>query len=95
MVLHIREEHLDEAVSGLQDRLEGRARVAPVQELMDLGFFGTVTDRLRQRIGNVIVLPLGEELVWWEGYGMPDFRGYHGGLSPQEMETELLAWSAS
>jgi hypothetical protein len=38
-------------------------------------------------------LPRGEELVWWEGYSPPRFRGYHGGLSPQEMEIELLAWS--
>ncbi len=95
MVLHIEEEHLDDAVSGLTDRLEGRARVVPVEELMDLGFFGAVTERLRRRIGNLMILPLGEELVWWEGYGMPRFHGYHGGLSPHEMETELLAWSSA
>lgn len=93
MVLHIRPDHLAEAQTEAQRRLEGRALVVPVAELMDLGFFGTVTDRLTRRIGNLMVLPYGEDLVWWEGYSLPRFRGYHGGLAPEEMETELLAWS--
>lgn len=93
MVLHVEDERLDDALYGLRDRLEGRARVVPVQELVDLDFFGTVTERFTSRIGNLIVLPLGEELVWWEGYGMPKFHGYHGGLAPEEMETELMGWA--
>jgi hypothetical protein len=39
-----------------------------------------------------MVLPFADHLVWWEGYSLPRFQGYHGGLSPEEMETELLAW---
>jgi hypothetical protein len=93
MVMHIQEKHLEEARAGLRDRLEGRAEVVLTAELMDLGFFGQVTERLSRRIGNLMVLPFGGQLVWWEGYGHPRFRGYHGGLSPEEMETALLAWS--
>lgn len=92
MVLHVREEYLEGACMELQDRLEGRAAVVPTAELMRLGFFGNVGKRLTRRIGNLMVLPFADHLVWWEGYSLPRFQGYHGGLSPEEMETELLAW---
>jgi predicted AlkP superfamily pyrophosphatase or phosphodiesterase len=93
MVLHIQPEHLEEARTGLQERLGDQAAVVTVQELIDLGFFGHVTERLTRRIGNLMVLPVGNRLVWWEGYSTPRFRGYHGGLAPEEMETQLLAWA--
>lgn len=93
MVLHVQPEHLEKAHEELQDRLSERALVVPVEELITQGFFADVTERLTHRIGNLMVLPYGNALVWWEGYSMPQFRGYHGGLSPQEMETELLSWS--
>jgi hypothetical protein len=67
--------------------------VVPVEDLIVQGFFGNATEQLRSRIGNLMVLPYGNGLVWWEGYSMPHFRGYHGGLAPEEMETEILAWS--
>jgi hypothetical protein len=39
------------------------------------------------------VLPYAREGVWWYERGRFEQRahGSHGGLSPQEMETELLA----
>jgi hypothetical protein len=93
MVLHIQPDRLEAARWELGNRLEGQALVVPVEDLIVQGFFGNATEQLRSRIGNLMVLPYGNGLVWWEGYSMPHFRGYHGGLAPEEMETEILAWS--
>jgi hypothetical protein len=57
------------------------------------GVFGEAGPRLRERIGDLVVLPAPGESVWWREPGRFDmrFRGHHGGLSPEEMRIPLLA----
>ncbi|MEP7284147.1 MAG: hypothetical protein ABI947_00100 [Chloroflexota bacterium] len=45
------------------------------------------------RVGNLVILPYKYESVWWyeKGRFEQDFFGHHGGLTPDEMETILLA----
>ena len=57
------------------------------------GYFGAAGPRLRERVGDVVVLPRPGGTVWWREPGRFDmlFRGHHGGLSPEEMLIPLAA----
>jgi hypothetical protein len=47
-------------------------------------------------VGNLVVLPLGNNTVWWlddEKSPRKTHKGLHGGLSPTEMETPLILYT--
>ncbi|HAE58283.1 MAG TPA: phosphodiesterase, partial [Anaerolineae bacterium] len=63
-------------------------------DLIEAGYFGPqVTQRLRERMGNLVILSYRYESVWWyeKGKFEQKYYGHHGGLTPQEMEIPLLA----
>ena len=94
LFLYIKEDLVDEAQSFLAPRLEGKADVVKTESLLEEGFFGPeVSSRLRERVGNLIILPYRYESVWWYEKGKFEqrFYGHHGGLTPQEMETILYS----
>jgi len=93
LFLHVLPGHLDDVEWLLEDLLGETAEVRPTHELMDEGVFGAAGPRLRERIGEVVVLPKPGESVWWREPGRFDmrFRGHHGGLSPDEMFIPLAA----
>ncbi len=93
--LHIEEEKLGEAQGLIQEALKGVADVVPVRTLLDGGFFGkkAAGKRLKDRIGNLVVLPWrGEGVFWWfEKHRLEQhFYAAHGGLTPAEMESIFL-----
>ncbi len=66
----------------------------PTAELAADGVFGpTVSQRFRERVGDLAVLPRVGVEAWWREGGRfeQDLRGHHGGLSPEEAETWLGA----
>jgi hypothetical protein len=92
--LYLREEYLDEAFERLSSLLEGAAEVHKVADLLDQGLFGDEpSDLLRSRLGNVCILSNDHSYIWWSGDDVFEKKhwGHHGGLSPMEMETILLA----
>ncbi|MBC8162974.1 MAG: alkaline phosphatase family protein [Roseiflexaceae bacterium] len=95
MFLHIKPGQVEEAQSLLLHHLAGRADVRRVAEMLAQGFFGPLpaSERLLGRIGDLVILPYANETVWWYERDRFDvhFRGMHGGLTPNEMETLLLA----
>ncbi|HST05000.1 MAG TPA: alkaline phosphatase family protein [Chloroflexia bacterium] len=95
LFLYIRDEYEDEAQAELTARLEGRAEVHKVRDLIQGHFFGEgePSARLLDRVSNLVVLPYeGEGMYWYEeGRFSQDFWGHHGGLTRPEMETILLA----
>jgi hypothetical protein len=94
LFLYVRDDSLKDIQARLARALEGRAEVWPVEELVQQGFFGpVVTERLRQRLGNLVVLPYAGESVYWREPPRFDMhhRGHHGGLTPEEMDTGLYA----
>lgn len=95
LFLHIKTEYVDEAHSALQVHLAGHADVRRVEDLIKDGFFGPppVSPVLLGRVGDLVVLPYRNESVWWyeQDHFEQPFRGNHGGLSGDEMETLLLA----
>jgi len=94
MFLHIKDEMLDEAQAFLAPRLAGKADVVKTQMLIDEGYFGEkISSEFLARVGNLVILPYEYESVWWyekDKFEMK-FRGHHGGLTPQEMETILYS----
>ena len=94
MFMYIKKEMVDEAQGFLEKRLEGKADVVKTETLIADGYFGPdVSERFRERVGNLVILPYRYESVWWyekEKFEMK-FLGHHGGLTPQEMETVLYS----
>lgn len=93
--LPIRDGLLAEARHFLAARLEGRAEVRAVEEMIAEGWFGPrVSARFRARAGDLVILPYRGETVWWyeQDRFVQKYYGHHGGLTPQEMEIPLLAW---
>jgi hypothetical protein len=94
MFLYIKEEHLEEVQAMLAEALAGKADVVRTADLAEAGYLGpNVTPRLRERMGNLVILTYRYESVWWYEKGKYEqkYRGHHGGLTPQEMEIPLLA----
>ncbi|MFC4999318.1 alkaline phosphatase family protein [Dactylosporangium cerinum] len=92
--LHVREaDTANDIAKELRSRLDGVATVHLTDELIDEGVFGDrVTGRLRERVGEIVVLPAPGETVWWKDPLYPNvFRGHHGGLSDAEMLIPLCA----
>jgi predicted AlkP superfamily pyrophosphatase or phosphodiesterase len=87
--LHTREPAL---VAGeLAARLEDRAQVHLVADLVAVGRFGHAGPRLRARLADVCVLPAPGRQAWVRAAASVEqrFRGHHGGLHPDERETWL------
>jgi predicted AlkP superfamily pyrophosphatase or phosphodiesterase len=93
--LYIKEGVLEEAHALLAHRLEGRAEVWKVADLIDAGYFGPViSPRFRERAGDLVILPYRGESVWWYEKNRFEqrFYGHHGGLTREELEIPLITW---
>lgn len=93
--LYIRPEAVEDAQLFLVSRLDGRAEVRKVSELVKTGYFGPViSPQLLARAGDLVILPNRGESVWWfeKDKFEQRFRGHHGGLTKQEMEIPLISW---
>lgn len=91
--LHIKEERLDEAVEYLSGRLGKAAKIMRVDDAMKEGLFGrgNVDRRFSARIGNLMLLPYGNNAIWYEHVPGQKFKliGVHGGMSANEMLSPL------
>ena len=93
LFLHVLPGHVHEVVARLGAIVGEQVSVRPTAELLAEGVFGEAGPRLRERVGDVVVLPLPGDTVWWREPGRFDmaFHGHHGGLSPEEMLIPLAA----
>lgn len=92
---HIEEDHIDSASKLLKAKLKGAADIVFTDELVSEGFFGAkpVSKRLKERLGNLVVLPYLNENVFWEFEDhrlKQHFYAAHGGLTSEEMESIFL-----
>ena len=94
LFLHTRPGSHDHVRTTLQTLLEGRAEVHGVAELIEQGIFGpAVSERFRDRVGDLVVLAYPGEAVYWNDpprFTQP-YHGQHGGLTHAEMEIPLVA----
>lgn len=93
--LYIKPGRVEEARQFLATRLEGRAEVRLVEQMIIEDWFGGVhSTTFREHAGDLVILPYHGESVWWyekDKFGQR-YYGHHGGLTPQEMEIPLLSW---
>jgi predicted AlkP superfamily pyrophosphatase or phosphodiesterase len=84
--LHVAPGQQQAVIDGLRDRLDDRATVVPAVEL-----FGEIGPRLRERLGDVAVLPAAGRQAWMRSAAAGErwFRGHHGGLDDHEAGTYL------
>jgi Type I phosphodiesterase / nucleotide pyrophosphatase len=97
LFLHVLPDRLDEVADRLARLLEGKADVERTDALVEAGVFGPeVSDALRVRLANLVVLPYEREAVYWLEAGRFEqkFLGQHGGLSSDEMDIPLVSWTA-
>ncbi len=93
--LYIKPGMVEEAQEFFSQRLEGKAEVRKVAELMSDGYFGPkLSPRFCARAGDLVILPYRFESVWWYEKNKHEMKysGHHGGLTAQEMEIPLLTW---
>lgn len=93
--LHVKPHKLEETKEALQKSIGHKAQVVEMQEALKSGLFGYGEPSMDflDRTGNLLVLPLGRETLWFEhrsGRKIP-LQGQHGGLSPDEMLVPFAA----
>jgi predicted AlkP superfamily pyrophosphatase or phosphodiesterase len=78
-----------EVAAGLRERLGERADVRLVADMVSDGLFGVVGPNLEARLADVCVLPVAPRTAWLRSAAgtAQSFRGHHGGLHPDEVET--------
>jgi Type I phosphodiesterase / nucleotide pyrophosphatase len=95
--LRVEEERLPETAVWLTKRLAGKATVITSAEALQRQFFGVgpLHTRFKHRVGNLLILPHREDLIWFEHLKGRKFRlqGVHGGLRPDEMLIPLATAS--
>jgi hypothetical protein len=95
--LHAKEGCSERLVAALDELLGESAEVRTQSELIEAGVFGPEpSQRLRERLGDVAVLPVYGTSVFWHTPGrfVQALWANHGGLTPQEMEVPLLGLAA-
>jgi hypothetical protein len=87
--LHVQEDKLGETQDLLTKRIGEKARVMECKQAIKEGLFGVGEAGVEflERAGNLLVLPLGNETVWFEFFEgrKLDLHGHHGGLTEEEM----------
>jgi len=89
--LHIKDEFIEEACAYLKKKLDGIAEVYLIKDALKKDLFGPppYSQKFIKRIGNILILPLEGEVVWWYEKNKLEVKhkGHHGGLTPEEMLT--------
>jgi predicted AlkP superfamily pyrophosphatase or phosphodiesterase len=91
--LRVQEEKVSEAAAWLTKRLAGKATVMTSEEALRRQLFGIgkLHHQFKHRIGNLLILPHRDFLIWYEHIKGRKLvlRGMHGGLRPDEMLVPL------
>jgi hypothetical protein len=91
--LHVRPERRAQVLALLEDALADQALVLPMERVLAEGLFGPepIVPELRQRLGDILILPDLGRFIWWREPGrlQNNFHGHHGGLTREEVTTVL------
>lgn len=92
-MLYVNPGATDDVVQAWRHRLGASAYVRTREEVLDEGWFGSATDRVRARIGDVVVACLHDLAVVdprRHGRTLLSLLGVHGSVTPQEVAVPLL-----
>ena len=97
--LHVKEDKLTETQKLLTQKIGAKAQVVETKEAIKNGLFGLgdVGNEFFDRVGNLLILPYGNETVWFEHFKGRKFslHGHHGGLNEDEMLVPLAVTQLS
>ncbi len=87
--MHIKDAKVDFVVEYLSDKLKDVAKIMKMEDAINAGWFGSgkPSERFRERVGNVLILPYDNKSVWYEHNpgSKVEYIGMHGGLTREEM----------
>jgi len=91
--LHVQPKKLKETIGLLRQRLGDKAEIFEVEKMKKAKWFGlnTSTKRFDRRVGNILILPRKNYLVWYVHVPGKFFKypGIHGGATAEEMMVPL------
>ncbi len=92
--LSVKEERIRETISMLKKILGNKAVVIKVTDKVKKKIFGSIgsSDKILNRIGNVIILPTKDNIIWYrfDKEKKFSFLGHHGGLDTESMRIPLI-----
>jgi hypothetical protein len=90
--LHVRPGQTEAVREYIEKHWLGQFQVLDSAYALDAGLFGPGQPHpgMRDRLGDLIVVPHGESYLWWADKPNP-LLGRHGGLHPEEMLVPFLA----
>ncbi|MFR9240160.1 MAG: alkaline phosphatase family protein [Clostridium baratii] len=95
LFLKVKEESLKECKTLIEKNLKDEVEVLTYEQLIQYGFFKEGSTKLKERCGNILLLPKEKNNIWWHEKGVFEIRckGVHGGASKEEMEIPFLYYS--
>lgn len=95
LFLKVKEESLKECKTLIEKNLKDEVEVLTYEQLIQYGFFKEGSTKLKERCGNLLLLPKKKNNIWWYEKGVFEIRcrGVHGGASKEEMEIPFLYYS--
>jgi hypothetical protein len=91
--LHVKQDKLLETQKLLIEKIGSKAKIVETEQAIKDGLFGRgeIGKQFVDRAGNLLILPYGNETVWFEHFKDIQYNpiGQHGGLSPEEMVVPL------
>jgi hypothetical protein len=95
LVLHIKDEFIDEFIAKVSPIIKDRAVVYRRDELFNNGLLNTdvvVSEEFNKNYGNVILFSNDEEGIWFKEDDRIEFKAHHGGLSSDELHIPLMVF---
>jgi hypothetical protein len=93
LFLHIRPERYGNTLYRLREEFGAIAEIISVDDAIAQGLFGPspVAGELRERLGDILVLPYDGYFIGWREAGLIEnrFNGHHGGLAASELISAL------
>ena len=93
--LHLKEGKLLDTQTLLQKKIGKKAEIMKTSKAIKRGLFGIgdVGQSFSDRAGDLLILPYGNETIWFEHISGRKFTvlGHHGGLNQQEMLVPFMA----
>lgn len=86
--LHLQKGKVEEIYRYLQEKLTAQVEIYKTEDLIKNGFFGRgeMSLKFRNRLGNLLILPRGNQMIWRKIKDEKSTkRGHHGGLTKEEM----------
>ncbi len=97
--LSIQDNKIQATMEFLLDQLKGKAEIKLSADAVQEGLFGRGNPhrKFKNRIGDIMILPLGNQTIWYEHIPGKKFEQYgaHGGLTPDEMVVPLAVANLS